>query len=118
MKIFLSFLLVVSAFLSFQSCNKDQTPIQAINPSECLDTIKFSTQIMPMVQNACLGCHDSGGTSPTLNNHAAIVQSANSILLSIKAEGGKKLMPDGGPALADSLIKQFSCWMVQGLLNN
>jgi hypothetical protein len=39
-------------------------------------------------------------------------------LNSLRGEGGKQLMPQGGPALQDSLIEQFSCWVNQGKLNN
>lgn len=119
MKFAITFIAAVAVLLAFQGCNKDQTPAEAINLSECPDTIKFSTQIKPMVDTWCSACHGVGGSNtPTLSNHANISANADNMLLSIKAEGGKVLMPDGGPALHDSLIKQFSCWVAQGKANN
>lgn len=119
MKFALTFIAAVAVLLSFQQCTKDQTPAKPIDLSECPDTIKFSTQIKPMIDTWCSACHGVGGSnSPTLSEHTNIASNADNILLSIKAEGGKQLMPDGGPQLADSLIKQFSCWVAQGKANN
>ncbi len=46
----------------------------------------------------------------------SLTAKANDILKSIKGE--TQLMPQGGPALNDSLIKQFECWINQGKQNN
>lgn len=83
----------------------------------CNSTISFSTQIAPMIEENCSGCHGSGaGTSPVLSNHAEISANANAIIQALR--GTPQLMPQGGPALADSLIQQFQCWMEQGKMNN
>jgi hypothetical protein len=112
----IKYLTLVLAIVSLNliSCTKDKAPTAVIT-ADCPDTIKFSTQIAPMIASKCAICHDNG-TSPTLNSHATISAKANDILKSIKGE--TQLMPQGGPALNDSLIKQFECWINQGKQNN
>lgn len=102
----------------FTSCNKDKVPANGADPL-CTDTISFSQQIAPMISNNCVSCHDSGNTTGyTLTNHTNISANSNAILDAMKAQNGKQLMPQGGPALEDSLIQQFSCWIDQGVPNN
>jgi hypothetical protein len=99
--------------LFFLACKKDKTV-----DIECksTQTISFSQQILPLVVNHCAECHDND-QSPVLNNHQNISENALKMLSRMKGEGGA-LMPKGGPALNDSLIDQFSCWVVQGKKNN
>lgn len=97
-------------------CSKEKAPLPIVDIT-CPDTISFSQKIAPMIQDNCSGCHGSGaGTSPVLSNHAEISGSAEAILNALK--GSPQLMPQGGPALADSLIQQFQCWIQQGKMNN
>lgn len=99
------------------SCTKDKAIKEVVAaPSDCLDTIKFSTQLLPVLTDQCFSCH-SNGTSPSLTGHADVSEHANHILEAIKGEGAQ-LMPQGGPKLNDSFIKQFSCWISQGKKNN
>ena len=108
--------IVISTVLVISACTKAKTP-PPLPEVICTSTISFSTQIAPMIEENCSGCHGSGaGTSPVLSNHAEIAQNANAIINALR--GTPQLMPEGGPALADSLIQQFQCWMQQGTLNN
>lgn len=100
------------------SCTKEHVPSAQIDPN-CLDTILFSTQIAPMISNNCASCHGLGNSTPyTFTNHTNISSNATAILNAISASGGMQMMPQGGPALNDSLIQQFSCWINKGKLNN
>lgn len=100
------------------SCTKEKVPVTPIDPN-CTDTISFSGQIAPMISNNCVSCHDSGNsTGYTLTNHTNISANATAMLNAMQASGGMQLMPEGGPALHDTLIQQFSCWVNQGKLNN
>lgn len=111
----ISFAAVLS-LVSASSCTKAKAPVN-MGPVTCSDTISFSQQIAPMIQANCSSCHGSGaGTSPVLSNHAEISSAAQDILGTL--HGTPQLMPQGGPALADSLIQQFDCWMQQGKMNN
>ncbi len=118
-----SFLIIFSALslgaLTMNSCNKDKVPVIVdCSTIGCSDTISFANQIMPMIQNNCTGCHDVGNsTAYTLTNYENISNNADAILNSLHGTS-MQLMPQGGPALADTLIQQFSCWKCQGKLDN
>ena len=103
------------SLFALTDCTKDKTPYNPGN-IECLDTISFNQQILPMIQNNCISCHDVGQTNPTLTNYSEI--SANASNISGTLHGQPILMPEGGPALADSLLQQFSCWIQQGKQEN
>lgn len=107
------FLLGSAVLLGVGSCKKDKVSTDCVSNT----TIKFSTQIKPMIDNYCISCHGTGGTSPDLTSHAAISSNSNLILNSLTGTG-VQLMPQGGPALNDTLISQFSCWVSQGKQNN
>jgi hypothetical protein len=100
-------------FFSLESCRKDQLSASC----ESNKVISFSAQIRPMIDNNCISCHGSGGSSPVLITHENIAFHATHIMKSLTGEGAE-LMPLGGPALNDSLITQFSCWIAQGKKNN
>lgn len=114
----ISLLVILVAGLGFvvlNSCAKEKVPTVDTVP-ECADTIDYSAQIAPMIQTNCLGCHDVGGSLPTLTNYDEISTNATAILSTLN--GTPQLMPQGGPALSDTLIQQFTCWISQGKLNN
>lgn len=102
---------LILILLNTSSCKKDKTPVIDEN---CTDTISFSQQIQPMMDNYCISCHQS--QAPVFTDHTSISANASAILNSLR--GTTQLMPLGGPALDDSLINQFNCWLSQGRLNN
>ena len=110
------FVIVTATSLVF-SCKKDQVPSVTVD-TNCVDTVYFATQIAPMISSKCLSCHDVGNnTGYTLTNHTNISANASAVLNSLYG-ASVALMPKGGPALNDTLIQQFSCWINQGKLNN
>jgi hypothetical protein len=114
----LRLLVVLSAVVGFgfvNSCAKEKVPVITTTP-DCADSIHFSTQIGPMIQSNCISCHDVGGSAPTLTNYVEISTNATAILSTLN--GTPQLMPQGGPALNDTLIQQFTCWISQGKPNN
>jgi hypothetical protein len=112
-----TFIFALTLYLSLIfSCAKDKVAV--ITPLNCPDTISFTTQVLPLIQSNCTGCHNVGnGTGIILTNHSNISASANAILGSMHANG-YQLMPQGGPALPDSLIQKVACWLDQGKKNN
>ena len=105
---FLAFLLV--------SCSKDKVSVST--PPNCPDTVSFNNEVLHIIQNNCSGCHSAGnGTGYIFTNHGNIAASADAILGSMRGNG-YQLMPQGGPALADTLIQKVECWIFQGKLNN
>lgn len=121
MKKIVSISLVVGSMVALagflpSACTKAKAPVP-LPQLTCSDTISFSAQIAPMIDANCSSCHGAGaGTSPTLSNHADISANADAIIQALL--GAPQLMPQGGPALPDSLIQQFQCWMEQGKSNN
>jgi hypothetical protein len=108
----MKFLTFTVSLLLLTSCTKDKAETVLV----CPDTISFSTQIMPMITDNCIGCHGPGNTSPALTNHSEIANNATKISKSI--HGSTTLMPIGGPQLADTLLQYFDCWVKQGKLDN
>lgn len=118
MKRLLYVLSLISMLLvqGLSSCAKDKVSI--VVPPNCPDTISFNVHILPLIQSNCTGCHNAGnGTGYTLTNHSNISASADAILGSMHGNG-YQLMPQGGPALPDSLIQKVECWIYQGKKNN
>jgi hypothetical protein len=117
MKLSVLLLLLGCCCFAYTSCTKDKTPNIVIDPT-CSDTISFSQDIMPLITDNCLSCHDNGNsTGYTFTSHSSISDNANNMLGAMRNEGFQ-LMPQGGPALPDSLIKQFSCWVQNNKPNN
>jgi len=116
----LNYILRLIAFTSISvllaNCTKDKVTV--VIPPNCPDTVSFNAEILPLIQNNCSGCHSSGnGAGYTLTNYTNISSSADAILGSMHGTG-YQLMPQGGPALPDSLIQKVACWIYQGKKNN
>jgi hypothetical protein len=108
--------LCIGFCLTFVGCKKEKVGGDA--PANCKDTISFNQEILPMIQNHCSGCHGNGNsTGYTLVDHGSISSNASAVIGSMKGNG-YQLMPQGGPALPDSLIQKVECWIYQGKKNN
>jgi len=118
-------LFLVLAFVSMiglYSCTKDKTQIPAsvdctgINPL----TNTYNLNIYPNItSNYCAipACHAFGtaGGGVDMSDYATTVNAfKNSTVVCAIKNGGCELMPKGGPALPDSLIKQMECWQANG----
>ena len=108
----MKFLTFTVSLLLLTSCTKDKAETVLV----CPDTISFSTQILPMITDNCVGCHSNGQNAPFITNHNEIAANATKISKSI--HGTITLMPYNGDKLADSLIQHFDCWVKQGKLDN
>lgn len=116
MKITFYSILLASFFLGTTSCKKDK--VTSILDPNCTDTIYFNQEILPLITDNCTSCHDVGNsTGYTYTNHTNISANASSALNAMRGDGFQ-LMPQNGPALNDSLIQKFNCWINQGKLNN
>ena len=113
----MKFLASLSICILLFSCTKDKVAGTIVDPN-CIDSVSFSTDIWPIIEQNCTSCHDVGNTTGyTLTNHTTISSNASAIIGSMKGSGFQ-LMPQGGPALADSLVQRFQCWVSQGKKNN
>lgn len=117
MKYLLLFISLTTLSLFYTGCTKDKAPNIIFDPT-CSDTISFSQDILPMFQSYCVSCHDDGNsTGYTLNNHSNISSNSSQAIGAMRADG-YQLMPQGGPAMPDSLIKMYSCWIQNGKKDN
>jgi len=113
MKSLLFFLIILVMF----SCDKDKVGGNVPFPDvQCADSVSFSSDILPIIQDNCTGCHNNQN-GYTLTNHQNISANYSAIVGSMKGNGFQ-LMPQGGPALPDSLIQKIQCWVNQGRKNN
>jgi uncharacterized membrane protein len=97
------------------------------NACDTLNTISFSTQVWPIIQNSCLGCHNTSAASGNinLNGHTNILAVAGNVvngtsLLSgvINQKAGFKAMPPYGTKMNVCKIRTIDLWIQQGMLNN
>ena len=101
----------------FTSCTKDKVSDLLPYPDiVCSDSVSFSNVVFPIIQNNCAGCHDNQN-GYTFTNHQNISSNYAAIIGSMKGTGFQ-LMPQGGPALPDSVIQKIQCWVNQGMKNN
>ena len=106
---------IFSVFGLLISCTKDK--VQATNCGGA-EEVSFAATIWPMIEQNCNGCHASGAGGYTFDEYDKIENNASIILDAMRANGGVELMPQGGPALEDSLINAFEVWICQGKMNN
>lgn len=97
-----------------------------------IDSVSYKTDIQPVLQANCSGCHS--GTSSfgisgldanvdinTYENVKTLINFDNKkgyLIENVKHSVGFKSMPQGGSKLADSTITKIQNWIDQGLNNN
>lgn len=115
-KLFFSIAIFGLLVWNFSSCTKDRVPV--VEVLDCPDTISFATDVLPIMQDQCFSCHSPGNnTGYIFTDHASIANQTTAIIGAMRGDG-YDLMPQGGPALPDSLIQKIRCWVQQGKLNN
>lgn len=89
-------------------------------------TISYATQVWPIVQNNCLGCHPASGTTNNISlgnytqikNVASVSRNGISLLAgSVHQQTGFKPMPQNGK-LDNCKIATIDKWISQGMANN
>ena len=107
-----------------QSKSLDEIKLLAKEKEKFLSLIDKSMHKKYLIKKDSSGLffHQGGWVNPIalcrhLTNHSNISASADAILGSMHANG-YQLMPQGGPALPDSLIQKVECWIYQGKLDN
>jgi mono/diheme cytochrome c family protein len=90
--------------------------------SACDTTVaKYSTQIKPMMDTYCNGCHsttaaDASGGGTVLDTYASVNDIAAAVAASVKRTNNT--MPKNGSKLSDCNIKIIDKWIREGALNN
>ncbi len=113
----------VIAMLTLSSCYYDNAEDLYPQPSECDTTnVTFTSDIYPVINNNCIGCHNSAFASGNVNleTYDNIVAAANngSLMGAIKHESGWSPMPKNGNQLDDCTIKKLDAWINNGTPNN
>lgn len=114
-------ILLTVLLVATSSCSKDKTPEPILPPSDCTDTVFYSTDIEPLIMQNCTatGCHNNSGAGGYIfNGYASIEGNKDIILKTISHADGVTPMPQGAPMLSTQQIDLFRCWIVQGSPNN
>lgn len=90
---------------------------------ECeIDVVSYSMDIRSILDNGCVGCHNSSNPSGDIiledyNNVRAAAESGR-LLGAVKWSPGYVNMPLGGAQISDCSILKIETWIAQGLNNN
>lgn len=111
-KVLLLFFIV--ATLSSCLTNVDEEEVVDPGTVDPCETITFSLNVKPIIDNNCISCHSAGGGQvPNLETYNAVA--ANAAI--VKSEVVSKDMPIGG-SLTNEEISAIVCWVDSGALNN
>lgn len=84
--------------------------------------ISFSADLLPVLQNNCLGCHSGGTASGGLDfgNFAVFQQNCQSgrVQGALRGSAGFVAMPPGGAPLPACYVAQIDKWVAAGAPNN
>jgi hypothetical protein len=82
----------------------------------------YSTDIKPILQANCYGCHGNGNTEGgvTLGSYESVkgVVDNGNLIGTITHAAGYPPMPDGGGKLSDCDINKIKAWINSGASNN
>ena len=120
-------ILSIATILFLNSCYydnfKELHPANAIVPSAC-DTvlaISYSTQIVPIINAACVRCHNSTGSAHDMTTYTSVYNDAITfgyLYNSVAQDGTVQPMPEGASKLSDCDITKIKKWVAAGAPNN
>ena len=109
------------ALVSLYSCTKDKTTTgPVVNCSGVVSaTNTYALNIGPNIVDIYCNyapCHGGGaaGGGVDMSSYSVVVFAMKNQHVISGLKGQLELMPKGGPALPDSLIKQMECWQANG----
>lgn len=120
MILFVSTMLVVS----FTGCSKESEDKLAANTTCDTIAVKYSTGVVPILQNNCYPCHgassNSGSGGITLEGYNNIKAYVNQgyVVGNVTHAPGFVAMPYGRPKLPDCEVNTIVAWVHQGAPNN
>jgi mono/diheme cytochrome c family protein len=122
------FVVVLVLAISLAACGSKSAATQAAPPSSG-GTASFASDVQPIFQSNCVGCHSGGGSSAglDLSSYDSVMKgsgrgpvvsagSADSSRLVLMVESGQ--MPRGGPKLSSDQIQKIKDWINSGAQNN
>lgn len=103
--------------LLLSTCTKKAvSPIPQIDPtiSKC-DTITYSKNILPIMTQFCIRCHNESFGGSNFKLYADLKEKAlNGKLKSYTVDGIPKIMPLGESKLAQDKLDLILCWISNG----
>lgn len=128
MKHLLSLIMILFAgtllIVSFTGCSKESEDKLAANSPCDTTAVKYSTGVVPILQNNCYPCH---GASSNSGSGGIILEGYNNIKVyvnqgyvagNVSHSPGFVAMPYGLPKLPDCEVNTIVAWVHQGALNN
>lgn len=97
---------------------------EELYPNDACNTtdVRFSSDIVPIFERHCLGCHNSVSKQGniSLDGYSDVVFNVQngSLLGSIRHESRWSPMPKGAPKMSDCDIKKIEAWIELGSPNN
>jgi hypothetical protein len=97
---------------------------EELYPSNSCETedVTFTADIMPVIQNICVTCHNQLVTNGNVNldghSNVKIVAENGRLLGAIRHDNGFAAMPQDQSRLPDCTIEKFEAWVAGGALDN
>ena len=114
---------LAAAVLAFNpGCYYDSE--EDLYPNTSCDTsaVSYSSTILPILQNQCLGCHSANANSGSVNlegyAQVKIYVDNGKLLGSIQHGSGYSPMPKDQPKMEPCTINRVASWISAGALNN
>jgi len=103
--------------------NEEQLLLQAKQQELCTkDSISFSNDIVPIIHEYCISCHDAAHAngSVILENYDEVsaLASSGDLTGAINHDPGYTPMPNDGRKLTDCEKRALNTWISQGIKNN
>ena len=109
--------------LFLNACYYDNEEDLYPTTAECVtDSMSFKNDIFPIINNNCVGCHNSGAlqggiTMETYEQLTPYIESG-SLLGSIKHQSGYSAMPKDAEKMTTCQISKIEQWIFQGAQDN
>ena len=114
--------------LMFASCYKDNfrkrhPSVSAATPCDTTGVISYSAQIVPIINNYCINCHNSPSTPQDLSTYSGVQASSQGkqakLYGSVAWDGTAQQMPQGSSTQISTCdIRKIKLWIDQGSQNN
>lgn len=107
---------VLSSLFLLSRCSADKEDVVNPAPNPPAGEVKFASQVLPIFQSSCAGCHGSSNppSGISLTNYAQIAANATAAYNAVQADR----MPKGGPALSAAQKALIKAWIDAGKQNN
>lgn len=113
-------IIYISGLILFISSCESRTYEEISDKTPIAQTIRYETDIKPIINANCISCHSAGGPASfqPWTNYSQVKNNIDNILDRIQRPAGDpQKMPQGG-SLSASQINTFIKWKADGLVEN